>query len=174
MTTKGKRIALILGVCGVLIAAAFAVTNDRLAVGTIDSYAPFGGPARVTMGHTTMQPGEDNGWHSHPGQVTVVVTSGTLTFEEGCGGVQAYNAGQAFTEASTDIHRAVNRGTVPLEFYATVIVPSAMPNRISYPGPLCGPPANKDACKQDGWSKFDFPRTFANQGDCESFVETGN
>ncbi len=164
---------MLLGCGGILAATVYALTNVAVAVGTIDFYQPFGGPARVTVAHTTMQPGEDNGWHSHPGQVSVVVTSGTLTLEEGCGGSRTFNPGQALTEVSTDIHRAVNNGTVPLEFYATLIVPSSQPNRISYPGPLCGPPANTDACKDGGWSKFDFPRTFTNEGDCVSLVETG-
>lgn len=41
------------------------------------------------------------------------------------------------------------------------------------PGPApVGPPVNKDECKQDGWKAFDTPRTFKNQGDCVSFVES--
>ncbi len=37
-----------------------------------------------------------------------------------------------------------------------------------------GPPQNKEQCKNDGWMRFDFPRTFSNQGDCIQFVNTGN
>ncbi len=36
-----------------------------------------------------------------------------------------------------------------------------------------GPPRNKEQCKNDGWMRFDFPRTFRNQGDCIQFVNTG-
>jgi hypothetical protein len=36
-----------------------------------------------------------------------------------------------------------------------------------------GPPRRKDQCKGDGWSRFNFPRTFKNQGDCIQFVNTG-
>jgi hypothetical protein len=36
-----------------------------------------------------------------------------------------------------------------------------------------GPPINKDQCKNDGWMRFDTPRTFRNQGDCIQFVNTG-
>ena len=38
--------------------------------------------------------------------------------------------------------------------------------------PLIGPPATKDACKQNGWQAFNYP-TFKNQGDCIQFVNTG-
>lgn len=37
-----------------------------------------------------------------------------------------------------------------------------------------GPPTFKDQCKNGGWMRFDFPRTFNNQGDCIQFVNTGN
>ncbi len=39
--------------------------------------------------------------------------------------------------------------------------------------PQTGPPVNKDQCKNGGWMRFDFPRTFRNQGDCIQFVNTG-
>jgi len=35
-----------------------------------------------------------------------------------------------------------------------------------------GPPT-KDQCKNGGWQFFNYPRTFANQGDCIQFVNTG-
>ncbi len=38
--------------------------------------------------------------------------------------------------------------------------------------PSIGPPASKDACKQNGWQSFNYP-TFNNQGDCIQFVNTG-
>ncbi len=36
-----------------------------------------------------------------------------------------------------------------------------------------GPPRNKEQCKDNGWMRFDFPRTFKNQGDCVQFVQRG-
>lgn len=43
-----------------------------------------------------------------------------------------------------------------------------------YGEPLAvGPPTDKDECKNGGWSTFNFPRTFSNQGDCIQFVNTG-
>jgi len=42
-----------------------------------------------------------------------------------------------------------------------------------YGEPLVGPPTDKNQCKKDGWSEFDFPKAFKNQGDCIQFVNTG-
>jgi hypothetical protein len=36
-----------------------------------------------------------------------------------------------------------------------------------------GPAKNKEQCKNNGWMRFNFPRTFKNQGDCIKFVNTG-
>jgi hypothetical protein len=40
--------------------------------------------------------------------------------------------------------------------------------------PGIGPPVNKDQCKGDRWKVFTIPEKFKNQGDCVSFVNTGN
>ena len=42
-----------------------------------------------------------------------------------------------------------------------------------YGEPLVGPPTDKNQCKKGGWSEFDFPKAFKNQGDCIQFVNTG-
>ena len=34
----------------------------------------------------------------------------------------------------------------------------------------CGPPKDIDECKNDGWRKFNHPRSFNNQGQCVDFV----
>ena len=39
---------------------------------------------------------------------------------------------------------------------------------------VVGPPTGRDQCKDEGWTRFDFPRVFSNQGDCIQFVNTGN
>ena len=36
-----------------------------------------------------------------------------------------------------------------------------------------GPPGDKEQCKNGGWSRFNFPRRFKNQGDCVQYVNTG-
>jgi hypothetical protein len=37
-----------------------------------------------------------------------------------------------------------------------------------------GPPQNKEQCKDGGWARFNFPRSFSNQGDCLRFLIFGN
>ncbi|HYE87581.1 MAG TPA: LamG-like jellyroll fold domain-containing protein [Vicinamibacterales bacterium] len=39
--------------------------------------------------------------------------------------------------------------------------------------PGIGPPTGKNQCKNNGWSTFNVPRSFKNQGDCIQFVNTG-
>jgi hypothetical protein len=41
------------------------------------------------------------------------------------------------------------------------------------PPPRVGPPMNIADCKGGGWSRFNSPRSFKNQGDCIQFVNTG-
>lgn len=38
---------------------------------------------------------------------------------------------------------------------------------------LIGPPTNANQCKNNGWSKFNFPKKFKNQGNCVQYVNTG-
>ena len=40
-------------------------------------------------------------------------------------------------------------------------------------GQQVGPPTDKNQCKNGGWAIFNFPRAFANQGDCINFVRNG-
>lgn len=152
---------------------AYALTAVNLAEGTMSFSQLFNGPADVAMRDTTMQPGEATAWHYHPGKAYVIVKSGTVTELTGCGGTETFTAGQAFEEPIPRVHQLKNTGTLPAEFLFTVIVPSGQPRTISVPGPLCGPPTNMDQCKDNGWLNFNFPRSFENQGDCVSFVETG-
>ena len=61
---------------------------------------------------------------------------------------------------------------VPVELYATIIVPAGQPRTVNTAGPLCGPPRNVEQCKEDSWLNFNFPTSFENQGDCVSSVAT--
>jgi hypothetical protein len=36
--------------------------------------------------------------------------------------------------------------------------------------PATGPPSNKEQCKAGSWMRFNYPRTFSNQGDCLRFL----
>src|SRR3989442_8217320 len=62
-----------------------------------------------------------SGWHSHPGETTVIVTSGAITLFKGsdpCHG-RTFSAGQAFTEEPTQTYNGVNMGSDPVVVYVT-------------------------------------------------------
>ena len=165
--------ALVCAVIAVGAVATYALTAVNLAEGAMSFSQLFNGPADVAMRDATMQPGDATAWHYHPGKAYVIVKSGTVTEATGCGGTEIHTAGQAFEEPIPRVHQLRNNETVPAEFLFTVIVPSGQPRTITVPGPLCGPPTNMDQCKDNGWLNFNFPRSFEDQGDCVSFVETG-
>jgi Tol biopolymer transport system component len=41
------------------------------------------------------------------------------------------------------------------------------------PSPIVGPPTTRSECLMGGWARFNFPRTFRNQGECIAFVSSG-
>jgi len=174
---SARKLALALMLCVLTIfgVTAYGITVTLAVKGTIAFYQPFNGPADTYVIRATIAPGETTGWHYHPGPATVIFTKGTFTEEEGCGAVNQYTAGQALTEAggTSTVHKVTNTGTEPGEFYFLVTVPEGSPRTIPVSGPRCGPPTNKDQCKDGGWMKFNFPRAFQDQGDCVSFVDTG-
>ena len=154
-------------------AGVYAAVTLILAVGTIPQSAIFGGPATLTVRTLTVKPGESLAWHYHPGYAFNVVKSGTLTVEEGCGGGETLTAGQAFEEEDGHVHRAMNlSATDDVVVYNTFIVPQGRPTTVNIPGNerRCGPPAEVNQCKNGGWTTFDFPSPFANEGDCVQFV----
>src|SRR5215813_6674121 len=121
-----RKLTLALGLIGVTLfgITAYAITQVQLAKGTIAQYEPFNGPAEVSIRKNTFQPGDAGPWHYHPGPVYVIVTAGTLTEFEGCGGVRQYSPGDAFYEPAGNVHQVTNQGTEPAEYYTTGIVPS--------------------------------------------------
>jgi quercetin dioxygenase-like cupin family protein len=172
-----RKLALVVVLCAVTVCAVTAyaaVVSVRLALGTIPSSELFnGGPADMAVTQITMQPDDVIPWHYHPGRAYVVLKSGTVTEDSGCGSSEVFTAGQAFEEPVPRVHQVRNTGSVPAELYATIIVPAGQLRTINTGGPLCGPPANKDQCKDNGWINFNFPRSFENQGDCVSSVQSG-
>ena len=89
----------------------------------------------------SMAPGGTTGWHGHPGPVLVTIKSGELTVvyadDKSCRGT-TYRSGQSFVDfGNTRVHTALNRGPVPVDFWATYFVPGAAgaPFRIDSPNP---------------------------------------
>ena len=171
---KHKSI-IIAGMAILLSVSAPAATSVVIAVGTNQYSALVGGPAVTTTRQLTIAQGEVLTWHYHPGSVFTVVKQGTLTVEDGCGGVEVYATGQAFEEEFFRVHHGMNLGTNDVVTIQTFVVPLGFPTTVQTPNnqPLCGAPISVEECKNGGWMKFNYPRTFKSQGDAEQYVITG-
>ena len=168
-----RGVVLVAGLCALLFGViAYASSTNILAVGTIAQSQFFDGPATVTVRTLTIAPGEVLAWHYHPGYAFNVVKSGKLTVEEGCGGEQTLNPGDAFEEMDGHVHRAKNLTTEDVVVYNTFIVPKGQPTTINIPNNerRCGPPSDVNECKENGWAQFSQPNSFNNQGECVDYV----
>jgi quercetin dioxygenase-like cupin family protein len=145
---------------------------DILATGTNSDAPLVSGPATVTFRKLTTTPGDIGAWHYHPGYVHNVVRSGAIKIEDGCGATSTYTAGQAFETSEGRVHRAINEGTVDAVEYNVFIREEGKPLTRFIPDNQrrCGPPSKVEECTNAGWTMFDFPTTFANQGDCVKYV----
>ena len=148
---------------------AHSAVMNILAVGTTTYSEVINGPATLTFRQLLMDPGEVSGWHYHPGTLISVVKRGTVAVEDGCGGEDPHNTGEAFEAVGERVHRA-KAGGEQLEEFNLFITPQGMMPTVQVPEKRCGPPVSRQECKRDGWRDFDHPRRFANQGDCIEFV----
>ncbi|MCM3904636.1 MAG: hypothetical protein ND866_23310 [Pyrinomonadaceae bacterium] len=170
-----NRLALVVGL-GVVafsgVIAYAAVTSTILGVGTTPHSEVLGGPATVTFRNLLTTPGDVGAWHYHPGKMVNVVKRGTVTVEDGCGGGATYTAGQAFEKIGGRVHRAINPGAEECEEYNVFINPPGTPLTVFTPNNtrLCGPARRVDECRNGGWTNFNHPTTFSNQGQCISYV----
>ena len=173
--SSGKRvvIAATLGALAFGITA-YAALNTTIGVGRLEYSEEIGGPATITMRTLAIAPGEVLGWHAHPGLgAYTIVTTGTLTVEDGCGFETEYVKGEAFLEPAGRVHRGKNLGSEEVVTAQTFIVPEGEGTTHSLSDPRCGRPLVASECKHAGWMSFDYPQPFANQGDCEQYVLTG-
>jgi quercetin dioxygenase-like cupin family protein len=173
-TMKSKSI-IIAGLAAFLSVSAYASSTVVIAVGTNEYSALLGGPAVVTMRQLTIAPGEVLAWHYHPCLVLTVIKQGTLAVEDGCGGVAVFKAGDSFEEEPFRVHRGMNLGTNDVISIQTFVAVPSTPTTVQTPNnqPLCGAPQTVEECRDGGWQKFNFPRTFTSQGDAQQYVLTG-
>jgi hypothetical protein len=84
------------------------------------------GKADVFIAHARFAPGQDTGWHTHPGPVFVQVVKGSLTYQDARHGECrqiTYMAGQGFFDRGHGhVHRAV-AGASGAEFYPVFVQP---------------------------------------------------
>jgi quercetin dioxygenase-like cupin family protein len=173
-TMKSKSI-IIAGLATLLSVSAYASSTVVIAVGTNQFSELLGGPAVTTMRQLTIAPGEVLAWHYHPALVLTVIKQGTLTVEDGCGGVEVFKTGDSFEEEPFRVHHGMNLGTNDVISIQTFVAPPGIPTTVQTPNnqPFCGAPQTVEECKNGGWMKFNFPRTFTSQGDAEQYVLTG-
>jgi len=169
------KFIIIAGLAVLLSASAQASSTVVIAVGTNEYSALLGGPAAVTTRQLTIAPGEVLAWHYHPCIVITIIKQGTLTVEDGCGGVEVFKAGDSFEEEPFRVHHGMNLGTEDVISIQTFVAVPGTPTTVQTPNnqPLCGAPISVEECKNGGWMKFNFPRRFTSQGDAEQFVLTG-
>jgi hypothetical protein len=154
---------------------AYAAIPTILAIGRSDYIGLTGGPATLIARHLVTPAGETTGaWHYHPGYVYNVVKSGTITVEDGCGAIAHYSAGEAFETSEGRVHRAYNLGEVDaVEYNMFINIGDNATLTKFIPGNerRCGPPSTAAECLSGGWTKFDHPSTFGNQGQCVAYVK---
>jgi len=95
--------------------------------------------ADIYVVDTTVPPGGNSGWHTHPGPSIVAVKSGTATVYDGddptCTPV-TYPAGTGFVDAGGGhVHMVRNAGNVQLELIAFQTIPAGASRRIDAPDP---------------------------------------
>ncbi|MCM2414764.1 MULTISPECIES: cupin domain-containing protein [unclassified Streptomyces] len=90
------------------------------------------GRTDVTFRTITVEPGGSTGWHTHRGQLIVVVKSGTLTRTLDDCSVEVTPAGTSFIEPSGTKHRHIGRnlGTEPVVLWVTYLLPQG--SELSY------------------------------------------
>ena len=149
-----------------------AATANILIDGTIPDSKVFEGPVRLTLRELTLKPGEALPLHYHPGHVFIVVKSGTLTVEDGCGEQKKLTSGQGLEKWNGRVHRGKNVDATDVIVYDIFFTSPARPTTVTIPANerRCGPPKDVNECTNDGWRRFNHPRTFLNRGQCAKFV----
>jgi quercetin dioxygenase-like cupin family protein len=94
------------------------------------------GLATISSQVASYNSGGENGWHSHPGLVTVTLTQGSIVWYNGNCEATTYNAGDAWVEGS-QIHMFRVVGNAAVLLYATFITAQDEPLRTDEPEPPC-------------------------------------
>ncbi|MCA1690712.1 MAG: hypothetical protein LC733_00370 [Actinobacteria bacterium] len=82
------------------------------------------GPGDISVARQVYEPGQDSGWHTHPGIHAVAVLSGTLTVYDSECRAQTFEAGRPYI-GGQELHLARNETAVPVEMSVTYVSPSA-------------------------------------------------
>ncbi|WP_417459740.1 cupin domain-containing protein [Kordiimonas sp.] len=102
---------------------------DKDILGNPISY-PNGDPAEITGIMITMEPGDSNGWHSHPVPTFGYVLSGELTVEYETGEVKVIGVGDTLVEAQHTPHQGHNRGSEMVKIVVFYAGAQGVPNTV--------------------------------------------
>ena len=145
----------------ITLAAAALVLLGWIGTARADSFTPGGigvlADGRIVEeGQASFDPGSGDPWHYHPGDLWVIVVSGELTEERGCGTAPiVHRAGDAFHEPPGVVHQVTNTGTVPAVIIFSGVLPACFTNyndQISVDGPSCRGDRDGDS-KSEGEGK---------------------
>lgn len=169
---RWKTIAFLMTLAAPLLSVTvYSQTANELIEGTIPDSKVFDGPVKVSVRELTIKPGEELPLHYHPGHVFIVVKSGTLTVEDGCGGEKKLTTGQGLEEMNGRVHRGKNVSAADVVVYDIFITVPGKTTTVIIPANerRCGPPKDLEECSSN-WRKFNHPRSFSNQRQCVHFV----
>jgi quercetin dioxygenase-like cupin family protein len=106
-------------------ASGVSAVTQRVSLGSFDFVVQF---VRIVPGGTT-------GWHTHPGPTSVFIQAGELTLYQTDCSSESFQAGERFSQPSTDVHVARNEGPVTLVFVAIYFLPPGAPIRVDQANP---------------------------------------
>lgn len=96
-------------------------------------HAALPGQVTATLRRIVIAPGGSTGWHHHPGHVTGVVTSGTLTRELADCSRETSPAGSPVSEDPGGAHVGRNLGTEPVVLQVLYLLPEGAAFSIDSP-----------------------------------------
>jgi quercetin dioxygenase-like cupin family protein len=126
-------------------------TAASLAVLAIDASSPTSGGGRTILAESRFDvtnpaqqvqlvqlvvdfpPGAWTSWHTHGGQAINLVLEGEITLRH-AGMEQAYRAGQAWTDSSSQVHAAGNSGAGKARLLTNFLLPQGAPETIAVRG----------------------------------------
>ena len=79
------------------------------------------------MLQTTMKPGGNEGWHTHPGTLVEYVLQGPWTMQRRGKPTTTYQTGETFSIVEGEVHQAINPGKTVVQGLAILIVDKSKP-----------------------------------------------
>jgi quercetin dioxygenase-like cupin family protein len=85
------------------------------------------------MIQTTVQPGGNEGWHTHPGTLVEYVLQGPWTMQRRGKPTATYQTGETFSVVEGEVHQAINPGKTVVRGLAILIVDKSKPMTTQVP-----------------------------------------